>query len=149
MTIVDLSLPLATGMPVYPGDPEVTVEPALAISECGVEVHRLHLGTHSGTHLDAPSHTVTGGRTVDEIALDRLVGPTLVIDGRAAVDGFVTLESVGPLPEQVPERVFVCTGWDAHWGADEMTRHPGLAPELVEELWARGMRLIGVDRRPR
>lgn len=135
MSIVDLSVPVHTGMPIYPGDPEVSISPALTIPESGVEVHSLHLGTHSGTHLDAPSHTLAGGRTVGDIALDRLVGPTLVLDGRNPV----------ALPESVPERVLICVGWDKHWGSERMTAHPAQPLELVEQLWARGMRLLGVD----
>lgn len=135
MTIVDLSVPLATGMPVYPGDPEVTIEPELTIDACGVEVHALHIGSHSGTHVDAPSHTVTDGRAVDDVDISRLVGPTLVLDVRREVE----------LPDEVPERVFVCTGWDEHWGAPEMVNHPAQPVELVERLWDRGMRVLGVD----
>jgi kynurenine formamidase len=147
MTLVDLSHPLQAGMPVYPGDPEVSVERALTIAEDLVEVHALRLGTHSGTHLDAPAHTVVGGRTVDQVSLEETVGPTLVLGAaHAGPDGLIAWESVADaVPAQVPARVFVATGWDAHWGSAELTAHPGLSPELAERLWDRGMRLLGVD----
>ena len=52
----DLSHPLRTGMPVYPGDPAVAVGPALTVDADGVNVLALHLGSQSGTHVDAPFH---------------------------------------------------------------------------------------------
>ncbi|XVX19580.1 cyclase family protein [Actinomycetota bacterium] len=145
--LVDLSHPLSAGMPIYPGDPTVDVERALTIDTDVVEVHRLHLGTHSGTHLDAPSHTVPDGRTIEQVTLEETIGPALVLGVReAARDGLITWESIQPdTPDTVPSRVFISTGWDAHWGTPKMTEHPGLSPRLVQELWERGMRLLGVD----
>jgi arylformamidase len=63
-------------MPVYPGDPEVRVEqvqemPALSVIE---------LGSHTGTHVDAPSHFIAGSSGVDELPLDVLIGPCTVVD---------------------------------------------------------------------
>src|SRR5690606_40891197 len=79
MAIIDLSHPLVTGMPVYPGDPGVRITPALELGEHGVAVTRLDLGSHAGTHLDAPSHSIAGGRSVDEIPLGLLVGPARIL----------------------------------------------------------------------
>jgi arylformamidase len=80
--IFDLSVPIRTGMPVYPGDPEVRVEqvnemPALS---------RLELGSHSGTHVDAQSHFLTGGAGVDELPLEVLVGPCTVVEGEGVAE---------------------------------------------------------------
>ena len=54
--IIDLSVRIGTGMPVYPGDPEVRLEAALTVARDGVNVLALHLGSQSGTHVDAPYH---------------------------------------------------------------------------------------------
>ena len=51
---MDLSVPLVTGMPVYPGDPEVRIESALTVAGEGVNVLSLAIGTHSGTHATGP-----------------------------------------------------------------------------------------------
>ena len=69
--IVDLSHPIVSGMPVYPGDPEVATAPATSIAVDGFAVTALQLGTHSGTHVDAPSHSIEGGTT----AISRPVTP--------------------------------------------------------------------------
>jgi arylformamidase len=60
--IYDLTRTLAEGMPVYPGDPQVRID---MIATPPWQVSALHLGSHSGTHLDAPSHYIAGGRSID------------------------------------------------------------------------------------
>jgi len=84
MQLRDLSHRIRTGMPVYPGDPEVRVERALSLDRDGVDVSALRLGSHTGTHVDAPSHTVAGGRTMAQVRLEELVGEALVVHVRSA-----------------------------------------------------------------
>ena len=79
MTLVDLSHPISHGMPVYPGDPAVGITPAATLAADGANVSLLQLGSHTGTHLDAPSHMVSGGRTVDRIDLSLLQGARLYV----------------------------------------------------------------------
>lgn len=77
--LVDLAHSIRPGMPVFPGDPEVDVRPAAELERDGFAVARLELGSHSGTHLDAPAHSIAGGRTIDAVALDELTGPAVVL----------------------------------------------------------------------
>jgi arylformamidase len=78
-TYHDISLPITQGMVTYPEDPEVQVEAHSRI-EGGddVNVTRLALGSHTGTHVDAASHFIPGGQTVDRLPPARLIGPALV-----------------------------------------------------------------------
>lgn len=75
--IISLS---STPRTIYPGDPELKIAPHATIPNDGYSVHVLSLGTHTGTHIDAPAHFIEGGRTVDEIPLSQLVGKALVVD---------------------------------------------------------------------
>ena len=79
MRITDLSQPIRTGMQVYPGDPEVTVTTVATVAQDGYQVASLHAGSHTGTHLDAPLHSILGGESVDGIDLGRLVGPARIV----------------------------------------------------------------------
>ena len=83
MRIIDLSAPIYSGMPVYPGDPEVEFTASRTIETDGWAVMRMSLGTHTGTHVDAFSHMVADGESIDRIPLSRFVGPAV----RAAVGG--------------------------------------------------------------
>ncbi len=147
----DLSHPITSGMQVYPGDPGVSFESALSVEQDGVDVSLLHLGSHSGTHLDAPSHTVAGGRTTAAISLDELVGDALVVHlPQQAPHGTYGLDEItralgGELPPTVPAIVIMDTGWARHFGTDEALNHPALARDAAAELMRRGMRLLAVD----
>lgn len=147
----ELSHRITSGMQVYPGDPGVEIGSALEVARDGVDVAQLHLGSHTGTHLDAPSHTVPGGRTTGRIGLDELVGESLVVH----LDGLVprqlyglaeiALALAGGLPERVPPIVVVDTGWASRFGTDAALEHPALDPDAAAELLRRGMRVLAVD----
>jgi arylformamidase len=82
MEIFDVSVPVRSGMPVYPGDPEVRLE---RVSESPA-ISRLDFGVHTGTHVDAPLHFIPGGAGTETLALDVLVGPCEVVEGDGAAE---------------------------------------------------------------
>jgi arylformamidase len=86
--IHDITVPLTPGLPAYPGDPPVGIEVVQRAGEAPYGLARLDLTTHSGTHVDAPAHFVTGGATVDTLALEILIGKARVVElpGRERVD---------------------------------------------------------------
>ncbi|MBK0419675.1 cyclase family protein [Leucobacter sp. CSA1] len=147
MTLVDLSRPVTSGMPVYPGDPEVRIDEALDIETDGVAVASLRMGSHTGTHLDAPSHSIAGGRTVDRIPLDLLCGEARVLRASSVGpgEGIVADHLDAPLPAELPRIVLLGTGWDRAFGTPEALQHPHLAVEFARRLWDRGARVLGVD----
>lgn len=144
MTLVDLSHPMRTGMPVYPGDPEVEFTPVHFVHPDGVAVQRITFSSHSGTHLDAPSHSIVGGRTVDQVPLELLWGPAWVLRAPDAAGHSISIADV-EIPETLPSIVCVATGWDRHYASADVTAHPFVSLELAELLWARGARVLGVD----
>jgi kynurenine formamidase len=147
----ELSHPIATGMQVYPGDPSVQIEQALWLSRDGVDVSALHLGSHTGTHMDAPSHCIAGGRTTGRIGLEELVGDALVVHlahmAPRASYGLREIASAldGGLPDRVPPIVVLDTGWAMHFGTDAALEHPALAADAAAELVRRGMHVLAVD----
>ncbi|MBM7503850.1 cyclase family protein [Agromyces aurantiacus] len=142
----DLSHPVADGMMVYPGDPGVHLAPALELERDGAAVTALELGSHTGTHVDAPAHTVAGGRTMDAVELDELVGDALVIHVEGLEDGaLIGLDDLGDLPARVPSIVVVDTGWARHFGTERALRHPALGRDAARLLVERGMRVLAVD----
>ncbi|GAB6046257.1 cyclase family protein [Methyloparacoccus murrellii] len=131
--------------------------------------NRYTAAEHGGTHMDAPIHFAAGGQTVEHVPLDRIIGPTLVIDVEAAARAnrdyligpadFARWEQVhGRIPER--SIILLRTGYDRYWpdarrylGTDERgeaaiarLHFPGLAPAgarwLVEQ---RGIRAVGLD----
>ncbi|MFJ6000725.1 cyclase family protein [Arthrobacter sp. NPDC092385] len=148
MRIVDLSQPILTGMQVYPGDPEVVLTTVATIAEDGYQVASLHAGSHTGTHIDAPLHSIAGGQAVDGIDLARLVGPARIVrcTGLAPHD-VITWASVAPQLQDLEGHAMVLfeTGWSAWFGGPRYLEHPVLAPELAERILAAGITMVGVD----
>lgn len=82
--LLDISRSLSPATPVYPGDPPLRFEPVMQIgADCPCSLTQLVLSTHTGTHLDPPSHFLPGGASLDQLSLERFLGPALVV----AVEG--------------------------------------------------------------
>ncbi|MFB7619020.1 cyclase family protein [Kitasatospora sp. NPDC056181] len=147
-TLVDLTHQVTTAMPVYPGDPAVVLEPALTTATAGVNVLALHLGSQSGTHVDAPYHVDVTWPTLDGLPLERFAGPAVVADLRGLEPrAEVTPELLAPALERVSEGtvLLLATGWARHWGTDAYFAHPGLTTGAAEAIVAAGVRTVGVD----
>jgi arylformamidase len=78
--IHDVTVPLATGMSAYPGDPPFEIEPVADAGEGKYRISRLGLSTHTGTHVDAPAHFLASGATVDQLPLEILLGKARVVE---------------------------------------------------------------------
>jgi arylformamidase len=78
--IYDVSVPIRNGGLVYPGNPEILIEPQQAISQgAGANVSHVSFGSHTGTHVDAAKHFFDDGQTIDQIAPARFFGPAILI----------------------------------------------------------------------
>ena len=81
MRIIDVSLTLSNQLPVWPGDPRVSLERVRKIEDgANSNVSRLDLQVHRGTHIDAPVHFLPGGTGVDRILLPEFIGPCFVVE---------------------------------------------------------------------
>ncbi|MFT4891581.1 MAG: kynurenine formamidase [Halobacteriales archaeon] len=145
-TVYDLTQPVTSGIPVYPGDPPVAIEPHATMAEDGYRTSALSLGSHAGTHVDAPAHTEPDGKTLDEIDVEAFRFDAAVIDctdvGRRAAISRETIETADP--PTGANAVLLHTGWDEHWGTDRYRDHPFLAPAAAEWLADAGYH-VGVD----
>ncbi len=74
MTFIDLTVRLNEDTPVYPGDPKTKIVPAGVLENDGYADHFISIGTHVGTHIDAPAHMVAGGATLEKIPVSQFVG---------------------------------------------------------------------------
>ncbi|MDL2237532.1 cyclase family protein [Christensenellaceae bacterium OttesenSCG-928-K19] len=77
--IIDITLELNDQVKIYEGDPQVLLEQFYSVESNGYAITKISMGSHSGTHIDAPSHVVAGGRTVNQIPLSSLVGQCVVV----------------------------------------------------------------------
>ncbi|HEY3377494.1 MAG TPA: cyclase family protein [Armatimonadota bacterium] len=140
--IYDVTLPLSPSLARWPGDP------AVAVSSFGeqIKVSQWTLGSHAGTHVDAPTHFSAGPTTVDELDPAILLGPCLVLD-LPNVTRITAADLAGHSLAEVT-RVLLRTRNSAQW-AQQLTMFDeefvGLDLSAVECLLDSGVRLIGVD----
>jgi kynurenine formamidase len=118
--IVDLSHHYADDMAVYPGLPRPSFKPIANVEEDGCAMSEYHLLNHIGTHIDAPSHQIAGGATLDEIPLERLVTEAVTLDVSAREPGPLGLAELEPHLDKVHagDIVFVHSGNARNWGTD-------------------------------
>jgi kynurenine formamidase len=148
MRVVDLSHPIRTAMQVFPGDPEVRVSTVATLEADGFQVAEVHAGTHTGTHLDAPLHSIRGGASVDVIALERLVGAARIIACRDLTPHTViTWEDVADQVQDLDGARIVLfrTDWSECFGSERYLEHPVLTAEIADRLLALGVDVVGVD----
>jgi arylformamidase len=145
MELIDITVPIREGMVTYPGDPSVHMERVSSIEKGDVaNLTRLDFGVHSGTHIDAPVHFIDGGKSVESLPLDVLLGPVEVVE--AALDGGdVAEEDVARVPGEA-ERVLFKTRNSELWAKDEFDESfAKLTESAARALVERGVRLVGVD----
>ena len=147
-SIVDLSHPIEESMPVFPGDPQFLMQRTRSLGEDGYRLTEISTGLHLGTHLDAPSHVIDKGRTIDAFPIEHFTGPALVVDCvGAAVNGEIPVSVLDSQSKLLGKADFVLlrTGWEEHWGTVEYFRHPVPSVELCRALSARSFKGIGID----
>lgn len=146
MITYDVTVPISNDLPVYPGDPVVEVSPLLTLAAGdGVAVSRLCCSTHSGTHLDPPAHFIAGGLTVDQLALDWLIGPCRVLD--TGMIDVITRDWISRQPLDGVRRLLFKTRNSRLWreGNAFISDYVYLDPAAARWLVAAGIGLVGID----
>ncbi len=141
----DISVPDRPGMHSYPGDPTIEVTQVRAIAKGDpANLTHLTLGAHTGTHVDAPAHFIDGGRTLDQMPLDHMVGEATVLDlrGRAAIDAAALADQDLREGDIVLCKTDNSALWD-HDGFQEDFTYVTL--DAAEVLVARGIKTLGLD----
>src|SRR5208337_2559315 len=150
MKITDLSLTLEEGMMTFPTHWHPVVEITI-LGRHGVEgreTRKLVLGTHVGTHADAPLHFIPKAKGIDQVPLDVLVGAARVLNFTPCqplqvIDVPQLQEKLGG---RVPARIILRTDWSEHFGQMPFyTQYPFLSENAAQWLVENGVRLIAMD----
>ena len=143
---IDVSVPLRTGMVYWPGDPQVSIERFKdQVRGDSSTVSTLSMSGHTGTHMDAPLHCLIGGKSLDKMPLDAVIGPARVIEIRDR-------ESI-KVPELQSHRLrrgerilFKTYGAARRWRQPEFDRtYVYVTLESAQFLAAQGVRTVGID----
>ena len=149
MRTYDISLTITPELPVWPGDPPVSLERTSKI-EAGddANVTRMSMGVHVGTHVDAPYHFLGDRPTIDQLPLKLLTGRAYVLEIDKDVD-LITAEVLrgAEIPPRT-RRLLFKTRNSQYW-VDEVhefqTDFVGVSADAAQYLVDRSVKLVGVD----
>jgi arylformamidase len=145
--IYDVSVPISNSIPVWPGDPAIQLSAKSHLSRDGTHTVRLtaiQMGSHTGTHVDAPYHMIEHGKRLHELPLETFTGKATVFEIPAARSvGRMQLEA---LHWNGVERVLFKTENSKHWQDGRFYENfVYLEPDGADFLAERQLRLVGID----
>ena len=148
MTIIDLTHPINERVPVYfPWHPKTEIAKTANFKEHRCEVTRLSTGTHSGTHIDAPSHVFEGMPSIDQYNVSLWYVDAQVLDftPRKARQE-ITAEEIRSKLKKKNVGVILKTGWDVHFGKEDYYKtYPPLSNGAAEFLVEMNIPVLAAD----
>src|SRR5438874_8422864 len=145
--IYDVTVPISNAMPVWPGDPPVQLSAKSHLSRDKTHTVRLtaiEMGSHTGTHIDAPFHMIDNGKRLHEFPLETLTGKATVFELPKVRS--IARAQLEPLNWQGVERALFKTENSNHWQDTKFFEEfVYLDPAGAEFLVERGVRLVGID----
>ena len=148
MKIHDVSVLVHNGIPTWPGDPKFSMSLASSIAKGGVvNLTRLEMGAHTGTHMDAPFHFYQDGSGIDELSLEALIGPCRVFD-LSDITSHISSATLEACDLKWVTRVLFKTRNSRHWANNDSEfdkEFIALTGNAATQLVQRGVKLVGVD----
>lgn len=144
MKIIDISQEIRADMTVYPGDPRFHSQQVSSFKQGSMcEVSELTIGSHCGTHIDAPLHMIPGGKTLESMPLDLFIGPCRVLTIQANV---ITEKMLIERNVKAGERILLRTDPKANFTPKNGEFNPAvLSVRAAQYLAQSGVKLIGID----
>lgn len=146
MTWIDISVPLHNTMVHWPGDPPFNREPVKEIEQGSTaNLSNLSMGSHSGTHVDAPKHFIQDGQTIDNMPLDIMTGIARVIE--ITDRHSIKLEEIARHKIRTGERILFKTynsiyAWKTNAFFEEFVH---ISNEVADYLAEKKVKMVGVD----
>jgi len=147
MTWVNLSHPFYNGMPNPKAFTTPTFKNLYHLDTDNINVTEYTTTTHVGTHVDAPSHFIPNGLTIDELPLESFMGEGFVLKVKKDPFSVITADDLLPYESSIKENdiLILHTGWDKLYGQETYNEHPYLSEECAEWLVSKKIKALGVD----
>jgi len=145
MKIIDLSHTVSPGMPVYPGTEPPRFTDACTIDTIGFAEKEMTMYSHTGTHMDAPSHIIEGAKTLDQLPPDHFVGKSSLVDVTSNKHPSIDCDFLKSHEHLIESSEFLLlhTGWSKLWGKDTYFQgYPVLSSKAAT--WLTGFQLKGI-----
>jgi arylformamidase len=147
MHVLDLSLEINANLQVFPGSPQPLFMKWTKYDVHSYDSEIMMMSTHTGTHLDAPSHFVANTESIDMIGVERLVSPALLLHLPKGANELITLDDLRDINE-IDRGISLVfrTGWqNMITSKDYMISNPGLSMAAAEFLAGKKVNAVGID----
>ncbi|WP_337862409.1 cyclase family protein [Nitrososphaera sp.] len=143
-TIIDLTMTVSASIKVFPSSPQPLFRPASTFDAHGYESETVDMSTHTGTHMDTPSHFACGKAPIDRIDASRFVARARLARLKKKAGETISAAEIGRVEEG--DTIIIATGWEKHYEEDDyMTCNPGLSREAAEYLARKRVNAVGID----
>ncbi|MBF0100625.1 MAG: cyclase family protein [Desulfobacterales bacterium] len=140
MNIIDLSYPINNEMSSYPGDPPIQLNQVKDIDPNASRVTHVSFGTHSGTHVDAPSHMIKQGKHLNEFELSHFMGRTIKFH--------INQWGHYPIKNEHYDGILIETGWGNCFHNPHQyfsKNRPSIPLDIAESISESGVKFLGCD----
>ena len=146
MRVIDLTMRITPSITVFPGSPQPSFIPWSSFNRHGYDSEAMFMSTHTGTHVDAPSHFAPGLASIDMIPASRLVCNAVLIKAPKRANELVEREDLANDQVRKDDTVVIATGWEKHVaGSDYMTKNPGLSKEVAKYFARKKVNAVAID----
>ena len=145
MRVIDLTMRITPSIRVYPGSPQPSFIPWSKFDRHGYDSEAMFMSTHTGTHVDAPSHFKPGFASIDMISTDRLVCNAVLIRAEKSANQLIEEQDLG---NQISEgdAVVIATGWEKRSSSrNYMSENPGLSEQAARYLARKRVNAVAID----
>jgi len=144
--LYDLTAEISSELVAFPGDPRYCTEIVSSLEDGQkFKLCHMHLGNHTGTHVDFPAHTITGGKTSSDFPLEYLTGTGIIIKVPVE-EKSITQAFVSSQPIMANDIVFFKTANSQKSKQDPFTEeYVYIEPDAAEELLKKGVKIVGID----
>jgi len=148
MQIVDLTHTISENMQVYPGTEPPVFKVPCTVEKDGFKETEIKLYSHTGTHMDSPSHIFIDGKSLDQFSVEYFYGNGVIVDcTNINYGGEITLEHIMHIDDlENKDFILFYTGWSEKWGKDEYFEgFPTISLKLAEKISRLNIKGIGID----
>ena len=149
LKFIELSHPWGHGVPIWPGDNDISIQRAVHHARHGVLSQRIRMNMHCSTHVNAPIHLIQGGDPVGALSLTHFFGNGVVLTVRKSEWETITPGDLQDADQEIEagDIVLINTGWHTKYAdSQEYFGHgPGLSQEAAAWLVEQKVSLVGID----
>ena len=147
--IIDLSQSINSDIKLYPGSPNVYFLKWSKYSIDGYDSEAIFLSTHTGTHMDAPSHFIEGAESIDDIDVNRFVMKNVhLLKIFKSSNQLITAEDIinSNIDIKANDSIVFSTGWEHNYNSDNyISSNPGLSPQAATYLSNKKINAVAID----